>query len=223
MATGTIPATVEYPESDGQPMAETSTHRKVMIDLMDRLTTWFADDPSVLVEGNLFVYFEEGNPRRVLAPDCFVAFGVGNHDRDTFKTWEEGRFPDVVFEITSPTTSRDDLGNKFQTYQNEWRVKEYFLFDPLEEYLDPPLLGYRMSRRELRPTKPAGGRLRSKTLGITLERDGPRLLLRDAGTAKELPLAGEKALNRERRRRKAAEAEVARLKAELAALRKRKS
>jgi hypothetical protein len=51
---------------------------------------------------------------------------------------------------------------------------------------------------------------------MTLIRDGTRLVLRDAATGEEVLTATEK-------RAGAAEAEVARLKAELAALRKRKS
>lgn len=208
MATGIVPTDVVYPESDGQPVAETDTHRDLLFGVVARLKAWFAGDPTVYVSGNLFVYYEEGNPLRVLAPDCFVAFGVGNHNRETYKTWEEGRFPAVVFEFTSRSTMREDLRTKLGIYQNVWKVREYFLFDPFEEYLEPSLLGYRMTRGELRPIKPVNGVLTSKTLGITLRRDGTRLILADAATGAEL-------LTKE-------EAEVARLKAELAALRKRK-
>ena len=35
--------TVVYPESDGQPMAETERHQKVMIDYMDILKRHFRD------------------------------------------------------------------------------------------------------------------------------------------------------------------------------------
>lgn len=210
MATGSVrrAAEVEYPESDGKPMAETDRHRKLMIDVIDRLTAWYADDPTVYVTGNLFVYYVEGNPRQALAPDCFVAFGVGNHDRDTYKTWEEGRFPSVVIELTSRTTMRDDLETKFATYQDVWRVSEYFLFDPFDEYLDPPLLGYRRRGDELKPIRPTKAGLTSKTMGITFRREGPRLILSDAATGEVLPTKDE---------------QIARLKAELDALRKRKS
>jgi hypothetical protein len=116
----------------------------------------------------------------------------------------------VVIELTSKTTQREDLSAKFDTYQNVWQVKEYFLFDPLEEYLEPSLLGYRLSRGELRPVKPTKSVLLSKVLGITLSREGWRLVLRDPASGKELPTV----------EAAAAEAEIARLKAELAALRR---
>jgi Uma2 family endonuclease len=225
---------VEYPDSDGKPMAESDLHRKLMTDLIERLTARYAGEPNTYVSGNLLVYFERGNPYRVLAPDGFVAFDVPNRLRRTFKTWEEGKFPDVVFEITSKTTEREDMSHKFDIYQNEWRVKEYFLFDPFEEYLEPSLLGYRRGRGELKIIKPSRGRLTSKLLGITLERDGTRLLLRDVATGQELLLPDAKRARAAERRAKQAlteaehekqarlraEAEVARLKAELAALRR---
>jgi hypothetical protein len=148
-------------------------------------------------------------------------FGVPNRRRRSYKTWVEGRFPDVVFEFTSASTQEQDLGDKFDIYQDVWRVKEYFLFDPLDEYLDPPLLGYRMSRGELRPIRPAKGAVSSKVLGVTLSRDGTRLVLRDTATGAELLTPEEQRVAVERAAREQAEAEGARLKAEIAALRRK--
>ena len=68
-------AEVFYPEADGQPMAETDVHRDLMIDLIAMLREYFRDDPHVYISGNLFLYYEEGNPRRVVAPDVFVVKG----------------------------------------------------------------------------------------------------------------------------------------------------
>jgi Uma2 family endonuclease len=205
---------VVYPDSDGKPMAESDVHIDLVIDLRSRLKARYAGDPNVYVAGNLLVYYVEGEPRVSLAPDGFVVFGVPNRRRRSYKTWVEGRFPDVVFEFTSASTQEQDLGDKFDIYQDVWRVKEYFLFDPLDEYLDPPLLGYRMSRGELRPIRPGKGVVSSKVLGVTLGRDGTRLVLRDTATGAEL-------LTPEEQRAAAAEAEVARLKAEIAALRRK--
>jgi Uma2 family endonuclease len=201
------PVEIEYPESDGRPMAESDLHRDIMFHLINRLKERYARRRDVYVTGNLLVYYEEGQPRTSLSPDCMVVFGVPPGDRLTFKTWEEGAFPDVVFEITSKSTQWEDLRTKFQIYEQVWRVKEYFLFDPTEEYLEPSLVGYRMNRGELRQLKPTGDRLKSTELGITLERDGTRLVLRDVKTGEEILLP--------------AEAEVARLRAELAALKKK--
>ena len=44
---------IEYPTSDGRPMAETTLHRKVMTDLIEGLERRYADVPDVWVGGNL--------------------------------------------------------------------------------------------------------------------------------------------------------------------------
>lgn len=208
-------ANVVYPTSDGKPMAETDVHYHVLVNTRERLSAWFAGRTDVYVSGNLLVYYVPGRPRVSLAPDGFVVFGVPPGDREVFKTWEEGAFPAVVFEFTSKTTRREDQRTKFAVYQDIWKVKEYFLFDPLGDYLDPPLRGYRMNRGELRSIKPTGGVLTSRSLGLNLEHEGARLVLRD-------PTTGAEVLTPAEAERDAALAEVARLKAELAAVRKRK-
>ena len=48
----------------------------------------------------------------------------------------------MVFEITSRGTRLEDLGTKRALYAM-LGVREYFLYDPLGEYLQPPLQGYR--------------------------------------------------------------------------------
>lgn len=221
MATATDTDTAVYPESDGQPMAETDDHYEVHVECRERLKEWFADDPDTYVTGNMFVYYVKGQPTKVLAPDVFVTFGVPSRRRKVFKTWAEGAVPSVVFEFTSASSSRDDLGSKFTVYQDIWKVKEYFLFDPLDEYLDPPLLGYRLTKGKFAPIRMVKGKLTSKELGITIERDGTELILRDAKSGKRLLTAAEKQASTERDARLRAEAELDRLKAELEVLRKK--
>jgi Uma2 family endonuclease len=202
------PVEIEYPETDGLPMAETDLHRKIMTYVIERLSARYADRKDVYVTGNLLVYYEEGQLGISLAPDCMVLFGVPPGDRRVFKTWEEGAFPSVVFEITSKSTQFEDMFKKLRIYERVWKVKEVFLFDPTEDYLEPSLVGYRLGRGEYARLKPAGGRLASRELGITLEREKQRLVLRDAKSGDEILTP--------------AETEVARLRAELAALKKKR-
>lgn len=214
MATDIRTTEVEYPTSDGKPMAESDWHYRLLVDVRERLAARYADRPDVYVSGNLMVYYEEGKPQVFLAPDGLVVFGVPNRLRPWYKTWEEGRYPDVVFEFTSKSTKKDDLGRKFRVYQDVWKVKEYFLFDPLAEYLKPSLQGYRLVRGKFAPLKPSNGSLTSRMLDITLTADGARLVMRDAATGREL-------LTEAQQRAAVAEAENARLRAELAALRRK--
>ena len=76
---------VEYPSSDGKPMAETPVHRDVMIDAIQILKRRFANRSDVYVSGDMLMYYEEGNPRKSVAPDVFVVLGADrDEDRDTY-------------------------------------------------------------------------------------------------------------------------------------------
>lgn len=148
------PATsaVEYPEADGRPMAETDLHRDLMFYVINLLRRCFTGQ-QVYVSGNLLLYYEEGNPRKSVAPDCFVVWGVAPHRRNIYKLWEEGQGPKVVFEVTSKTTQREDQLHKMGIYAR-LGVEEYYLYDPTADYLDPPLLGYQQAGGGFVPMQP---------------------------------------------------------------------
>jgi hypothetical protein len=139
--------------------------------------------------------------------------------RCNFLPWEEGRGPNVIIELTASRTRWKDTYWKFKLYRDVLRVPEYFLFDPLRHHLDPPLQGYRLAGREYRRMRPVNGRLRSRQLGLLLEADGSMLRLIDPATGRRIPTWNEIAEESDRLR--AVEAENERLRAELAALRKR--
>ncbi len=207
-----VPA-VFYPESDGQPVAETDVHRTLMFELIGMLQAFFRADPHVYISGNLFLYYQEGNPRQVVAPDVFVAQGVRNHQRRIYKLWEEGVVPAVVFELTSHSTRGEDLHSKYDLYER-LGVTEYFLFDPLGEYLRPPLRGHRLEQGQYRPLPPAeDGSLWSAVLGLALHERGEQLRLYDPAGQRWLPTPQE-----ETAARRAAEerAQVAEGRAEVA-------
>ncbi len=143
---------VEYPEADGRPMAETDLHRDLMFYVIHLLRRYFTGQ-QVYVSGNLLLYYEEGNPRKSVAPDCFVVWGVAPHRRNIYKLWEEGQGPKVVFEVTSKTTQREDQLHKMGIYAR-LGVEEYYLYDPTADYLDPPLLGYLQAGGGFVPMQP---------------------------------------------------------------------
>ena len=146
MATTPRSRTIEYPTSDGKPMAETEVHRDNMLDLIETLKAHFAADPMAYVSGNMLMFYEEGNNREHLAPDVFVARGVPKRLRDNYLIWEEGKGPDLVIELTSKTTRREDQTKKLALYRDVLRVPEYFQLDPTEDYLKPPMQGHRLRR-----------------------------------------------------------------------------
>ena len=170
---------IEYPTSDGQPMAETTLHRRIMTDLIQGLERRFRDEPEVWVGGNLFFYFEQGRPRSVVAPDVLLVKGVRKWDRPVYKLWEEGRVPSLVVEVTSDSTRDEDLSKKKGIYQR-LGVEEYFLFDPYGDYLEPRLQGQRLEDGRYVPMDlQPDGSLVSSTTGLIFRPEGERLRLVD--------------------------------------------
>ena len=180
-----------YPTSDGRPMAETDWHRKLMTILIQILETRYAADPDAYVSGNLLVFLDRRDKRRHISPDCFVVFGVPKRDRPNYLPWEEGKGPDVVIEVTSKTTRREDTTVKFERYRDLLKVKEYFLFDPFEDYLSPSMRGYRLRAGQYVPIRFRDGRLPSARLGLHLERDGQLLRFWNPDSAAWLPTPDE--------------------------------
>ena len=214
---------VEYPASDGKPMGETGFHIKLIVYVISLLETYFRHRSDVYVGGDMFVYYEEGDPRRCFAPDVFVAFGVSNKERRSWFTWKENKVPDVIFEFTSKETREEDLWTKRGLYQ--WLgVKEYFLFDPLDEYLKPCLQGFRLIDGEYHALPEVNNSLQSESLGLTLSADGNRLALTETATGKRLLQLHElqEAYQKEIESRQSAEKEIERLRAELERLKKQK-
>lgn len=177
---------VLYPESDGKPMAETGIHVQVMMNTLTTLQDFTRDQPDVYAAANMFMYYEEGNPKACVAPDVFVVLGVPKHMRRTYKLWEERKPPNLVIELTSLATRHQDERNK-RTLYAQLGVAEYFLFDPLDEYLHPPLQGYRLAGAEYVLIEPdAEGALVSQTLGLRLQREDWRLRLTVIATGERL-------------------------------------
>jgi Uma2 family endonuclease len=166
---------VVYPVRDGKPLGETGVHVVVLGDLIFTLRNYFRHQPDVYVIGNIFLYYEEGNPEARKSPDLMVVKGVEpGEERLSFKTWEERAVPCVVIEITSEETADEDLGPKRQLYE-KLGVREYFLFDPLQEYLERPLMGYRLIGEKYEPLSPDNPGLLSAELGLRLVAEGSTL------------------------------------------------
>ena len=211
---------IHYPETDGKPMGETDVHIDALIYLREALRDHFRNAPQVYVAGNMFLYYEEGNPTACVAPDVFVVQGVGKHERRIYRLWEEGQPPAVVCEITSRGTRLEDLGTKRAVYAM-LGVREYFVYDPLGEYLRPPLQGYRLHEGEYQRLLPAGeDGLTSQVLGLELRVEAGRLRVVDPATGERLLTPAEvyAAWRAETTTSRAseAEAELERLRAELA-------
>jgi len=142
---------IEYPSSDGEPMAESDITRDYITYGVEALKLYFQGRSDVYVSANSFVYYEEGNKAAVVAPDIYVVFGVRKRKRDNYKVWQEGGItPQFVLEITSATTQDVDQETKPETYRS-LGVREYFQYDPSGDYLNPILQGVRLVNGQYEP------------------------------------------------------------------------
>jgi Uma2 family endonuclease len=165
-------------------MAETDTHRILMIALLHALEEYYRKKNLVYVSGNIFLYYlDEAKVLQSVAPDIFVVFGVEKKERRTYNMEEEGKGPEVVIELTSRHTKVEDLVTKHYIYAR-LGVREYFLFDPYSETVQPALTGFRLEAGEYVPM--TGTRLRSEALGLELVVEQGLLRLYDPKTGKRL-------------------------------------
>ena len=139
---------IEYPSSDGEPMAENKWQYVAMTDTVSVLENHFINRPDVYVGGDMLMYYRMNDNRTRVAPDVFVVFGAaGKHFRDSWIVWREGKAPDFVMEVASPSTWRRDAGEKRNIYAS-MGVTEYWRFDPTGEHFTPQLIGERLADGE---------------------------------------------------------------------------
>jgi Uma2 family endonuclease len=183
------PPEVHYPESDGKPMGETGIHVNSIFEIFGTLKrVVFREAADVYVVADMFFYYEEGNPKAVKAPDVMIARGVrGIHERRTYKLWVENVVPCVIFEVTSSKTRKEDTVTKRDLYA-KLGVLEYFLFDPLGDYLKPRLQGYRLEGdRYSAMTPDRDGVYESLYLGLKLRAEETDVRFVDPRTNEPIP------------------------------------
>jgi Uma2 family endonuclease len=138
---------LELPDSDGEPV-ENERERFQMLLLLDVLSQYWHDREDYYAGGNMFVYYSAQQAREILAeeaeptrprrafrgPDLFVVLDVdGSFRRQKWVVWEEGgRYPDVIFEFLSPATRRADQTTKKTLYEQTFKTREYYWYDPFD-------------------------------------------------------------------------------------------
>ena len=136
------PVWVDYLDEDDEAMPEGDDQREYISYATKVLRLWYQNQPQVYVSGNLLICYQQNNATATIAPDTFVVFGVPNHNRTSYKVWEEGyKTPSFALEITSRSTVNKDKRDKPQIY-SQLGVQEYIQYDPTGQYLQPcPLVG----------------------------------------------------------------------------------
>ncbi len=175
---------VDYPTTDGRPMAETDIHRDQMVDLIQTLQNYYADRDDVYVSGNILLYYVKGDKRKHISPDVMVVYGVPKHKRDYYLLWNEGQPPHVVIEITSSSTRHEDMVKKKKLYL-DMGVREYYAFDPFRDYIRAHLRGWRNVDGRWVPM--LTNQTCSNLLGLDLRVQGEELRLIEPESRRVLP------------------------------------
>ncbi|MDE0637376.1 MAG: Uma2 family endonuclease [Candidatus Poribacteria bacterium] len=120
-----------YPYEDDEPMPATEFHGLQINIFYDQLFRYFRINKYVHIGNDNFIYYEEGDITKVVAPDIFVVFGVKKYPlRRSFYTWSEGAVPVAVFEFLSDATADQDRHEKVRVYLKEMGVQEFFIHQP---------------------------------------------------------------------------------------------
>ena len=165
------PDEVEYPE--GRWTAPSVGHGDAVRQAATALDYYFRERADVLVAMELVVYYQRGNNKVWLQPDVQVVFGMEHcGSRGSFRTWEEGKAPDFVLEVASPSTAEKDARHKAREYARIG-VREYWRLDPAGSLMETSLEGYAASGGQYEQVQPVegtgrGGALRSQVLGLEL-------------------------------------------------------
>ena len=215
---------VFYPSSDGKPMSENMWQFDAILNAANDIRSAY---PGALVAGDILVYPEEGNSDNKIAPDVLVAFGIGTEKRFVYLVWQEGKPPDWVLEVASPSTQAKDRDHKRFRYA-AMGVPEYWLFDPKGDVYPrgtPSLQGLGLVDGEYRPLESRlvdGKRMiHSKVLGLDVRGEDELLRFWDPVKRRDIEHSPEIKVAREHEAARAnrAEARVAELEAALKHLR----
>jgi len=120
-------------ESDGEPM-ESPWHRDELSLLIESVKWHRRPRTDYFVGGNMFLYYsmQQSKTLEYKGPDFFLVNNIdGKRKRRVWWVFDEdGRFPDVIIELLSPTTEKVDRTTKKTLYETRFRTPEYFLYDP---------------------------------------------------------------------------------------------
>lgn len=215
-------------------MPEGDRHFQAKTRALDTLRGYFARQRRrIYLAAELPIYYP-AEPR--FAPDLLAVLDVENHPRDKWVVGAEGKGLDWVLEVHVGGDRKKDAEHNVARY-SRLGIPEYFVYDRARNQL----LAHRLSApgaATYSPILPQRGRYESRVLGLEIEVTRDRLRF-FAGTAMLLESdeliarleqlledvqqrAEEEARHREEetRRREEAEVEVARLREELARLKK---
>ena len=118
----------------------------------------------------MFVYYslEQVRNRDFKGPDIFITLNVdGTKERQGWVVWQEqGRYPDVIIELMSPSTAAVEKGKKKQLYEQTFKTGHYFIYDP---FVPESLQGWKLDNFQYQEITPdSRGWLWCSSLGLWL-------------------------------------------------------
>jgi Uma2 family endonuclease len=134
---------LQLPEEDETPL-ESHYHALQQQLLAEVIHQHFKGRTDYFCGTNMFVFysleqaqgitdFVEGKRESApyKGPDLLVVVGVdGTKRRKHWVVWDEDdRFPDLIVEITSPSTKSKDTGENLELFAQVFRTREYFWYD----------------------------------------------------------------------------------------------
>jgi Uma2 family endonuclease len=123
-------ADVEYPESDGLPMADGTLQAFWMTFLFGGFPPMHRDRPNIFVALSLFGYSTDGAPKNRAAPDVTIALGRPKGCRGSCQQRREDDIaPQFVFEVLSPGNTLGEL-RESRALDDQYDAQEYYILDP---------------------------------------------------------------------------------------------
>ena len=159
------------------------------------VSQYLGNHDTTLVTGERYIVREPGSPateRR--APDLLIAFDVdpvAYRGRNGYVIAEQGKPPDFVLEVASPSTPGTDVGEKRDDYA-AFGILEYWRFDETGEHHGARLAGDRLVAGRYEPIEIeelSGGALQgySAALNLYLRWEEGRLGWYDPATGEHIP------------------------------------
>ena len=210
-----------YPHTDGEPLAQNTRQCDEILYAAAALKTQHAGDPDTFVASDLLMHYRKGDRRASVAPDVFVAFGVGNHERLSYKLWEEPAVPSFALEVLSGSSAVKDMVTNRALFER-LGIEEYWVFDPWGNDIDGHILGLRLRGGVYQRIPPLRGQpaYHSAVLNLEFRNESGNLRIRDPETGEDLKSHQEAVedYQRERNSRQEAEMRAAEAEARLAEL-----
>ena len=196
---------------DREPEDMTSFDHLAATGSVYHLIEHFGDPAATLVAGEHYLApLPDSDRSGLTVPDLMIAFNVdpaGYRVRNAYVISEQGKPPDFVLEIASPSTGRNDVGFKRDGYA-ALGIPEYWRFDETGEHHGARLAGDRLMNGRYEPIaiEQLGDTVwqgHSDVLNLDLRWDNGQLAWHDPATGNRIATLADERVRAEQERARA--------------------